>query len=476
MKCIARFNNFHLKRNINPYRIITAVGFIVSVALILLTPLQMPDPDDWAYYNGTLNFSHGHFTIDNYTLMKQAGEIGRQGGWLIQYLPVKFNKWALEKAPGVVFYLIPFYLAGLPRWSTILLALGMVIVTYMLLKRLSDEKAAMTGSLLILFTPIGLVMLNRVYMDTYASLAFLVMGGGLYIYYHLERGSLTPVRGGVLLFLAFFFTGWSVIVRYTNLPVAVILALHLVIIRITAWRKKQCTGVKKEIIPLALGIGLPVLAISLYDYYVFGSPLKYGYSYSPYPISFAFQYIGQVDAEGVSIPLQIIRYNTQGYLRNLLIGFPLMIIGIPGLLAVLYYKFFKMNRPEGNWSGLRSELPWSVLLVLIGWLVSVFFLYLGYEWTAGLQKGGGFVIFNRFLLPGLFPVVVICALVIARFPYKVLIPVMAVFLVYGSLLYAQWALNLYILPAWLTERTLDTRWPGYVFPPWTEAGIQFYKP
>jgi hypothetical protein len=468
--------DFNLKQNLNPYRIITAVGFIVSAALILLTPLQMPDPDDWAYYNGTLNFSHGRFAIDNYTLMKQAGEIGRQGGWLIQYLPVKFNKWALEKAPGVVFYLIPFYLAGLPRWSTILLALGMVIVAYILLKRLRDEKAAMTGSLLILFTPISLVMLNRVYMDTYASLAFLVMGGGLYIYYHLERGNLTPVKGGTLLFLAFFFTGWSVVVRYTNLPVAVILALHLVITRITAWRKKQGTGVRQEIIPLALGIGLPVLAISLYDYYVFGSPLKYGYSYSPYPISFAFQYIGQVDAGGVSIPLQIIRYNTQGYLRNFLIGFPLMIIGIPGFLAVLYYKFFKKNRPEGNWSGLRSELPWSVLLVLIGWFVSVFLLYLGYEWTAGLQKGGGFVIFNRFLLPGLFPVVVICALIMARFPYKVLIPVMIILVVYGSLLYAQWALNLHILPAWLTERTLDTRWPGYVFPTWTKAGIQFYKP
>ena len=32
----------------------------------------------------------------------------------------------------------------------------------------------------------SLVMLNRVYMDTYASLAFLVMGRGLYIYYHRE--------------------------------------------------------------------------------------------------------------------------------------------------------------------------------------------------------------------------------------------------------------------------------------------------
>jgi hypothetical protein len=476
MKMSALLQKFHLILKLNPYRVITGAGFIITAALILLTPLQMPDPDDWAYYDGVLNFSKGHFTIDNRTLMRQAQEIAEQGGWLIQYLSIKSNKWALEKAPGVVFYLIPFQLAGLPRWSNILLALGMVIVTYILLKRLRDEKTAMLGSLLMLFTPISLVMLNRVYMDTYASLAFLVMGGGLYLYYHLERGSLTPLKGGILLFLAFLMISWSVVVRYTNLPVAVIIALHLVIMRLIAWRKKQEVGLKKEVIPLVLGVGLPVLAIMLYDYFIFGSPLKYGYAYSPFPVKFAFQYIGQADTQGVSIPLQILRYNTQGYLRNFLIGFPLMIIAIPGFFVLLYYKFFRKHQPEGKWSGLGSELSWDVLLVLIGWFLSVFLLYLGYEWTAGLQKGGGFVLFNRFLLPGLFPAAVVCALFMARFPYRVLVPVMAILVVCGALLYAQWALELHVLPAFLTERTLDTRWPGYVFPPWTKAGIQFYRP
>jgi hypothetical protein len=337
----------------------------------------------------------------------------------------------------------------------------------------------MVGSLLMLFTPISLVMLNRVYMDTYASLAFLVMGAGLYIYYHLERNSLTPVKGGTLLFLAFFFTGWSVVTRYTNLPVAVIMALHLVVIRFIAWRKGQAAGFKPEILPLALGIGLPVLAILLYDYFVFGSPWTYGYAVSPYPIKFAFQYIGQVDSAGESIPLQILRNNWQGFSRNLLIGFPLLIIGIPGFAFVAYQKFaafFKWRRLEGKWSGFRSELPWDIFLILIGWFVSVFFLYLGYEWTAGIQKGGGFVIFDRFLLPGLFPVAVICALVMARFPWKVLLPVMLILVAFGAVLYAQWALGLHVLPDWISERTLESRWPGYLFPPWSEAGIKFYYP
>jgi len=189
-------------------RIIVGVGFIVAMALVLATPLRMPDPDDWAYYYGVKNFSQGHFTLDNSTFFQQARETGKQGGALIQYLHIKHDTWVLEKAPGAVFYLVPFQKLGVPRYANVLLALGMVVVTFILLKRLRDEKAAMVGSLLMLFTPIGLVMLNRVYMDTYASLAFLVMGGGLYIYYHLERDKLTSRKGGILLFLAFFFIGW----------------------------------------------------------------------------------------------------------------------------------------------------------------------------------------------------------------------------------------------------------------------------
>jgi hypothetical protein len=463
-----------LSKYITVYRIIVGIGFIIAMALMLVAPLQMPDPDDWAYYYGVKNFSQGYFTIDNPTLYQQAMETGQQGSMLLQYLPIGYNKWALEKAPGCVFYLVPFQKMGIPRYGNVLLALGMVIVTFILLKRLRDEKAAMIGSLLMLFTPISLVMLNRVYMDTYSSLAFLVIGGGLYIYYHLERDRFSSWKGGILLFLAFFFVGWSVISRYTNLPIAVVLFLHLVVTRFIAWRKQQNTGFRMEILPLVLGIGLPMVAMLLYDYFVFGSPLKTGYSISPYPIKFAFQYLGQVDMNGVSIPGQILSYNLQGAARNLLIGFPLLIIGIPGFLVILYQKFFKSRRSTEKWSSLRTELPWDILTILICWFVFVFFLYLTYEWTAGLKEGGGFVLFNRFYLPGLFPVAIVCALIMARFPYKVLIPVLVIIIVFGVMLYAQWDWNLHILPDWLTERTLETWWPGYIFPPWTNAGMQFY--
>jgi hypothetical protein len=470
MKGIMKINKLHLRQYFTLNRIIVGVGFIIATALILATPLQMPDPDDWAYYHGVQNFSQGHLTVGNLTQYQQALDTVHHGSSLLQYLPLENNKWALEKSPGYVFYLVPFSLMHIPRWGNVLLELGMVIVTFMLLKRLRDERAAMVGSLLMLFTPIAMIMLNRAYMDTYASLALLVIGGGLYIYYHLERTRLSPAKGGTLLFLGFFFIGWSVIARYTNLPIAVVLFLHWVIMRLIAWRKGQDTGIKPEIIPLVLGIGLPVAVLLLYDYFVFGSALKYSYSFSPYPIKFAFQYLGQVDAYNQSIPLQIIKYNSEGFARNLFIGFPLLIIGIPAFIAVLCHKFAgfsKQPKPEGKWSSIRSELSWDIILVLIGWFISVFLLYLMYEWTAGIKEGGGFVIFDRFLLPGILPIVIICALVMARFPLKVLIPVMVIIVAIGCVLYAQWALDLHILPSWVTERTLEGRWYGYIFPPWT---------
>jgi len=112
-----------------------------------------------------------------------------------------------------------------------------------------------------------------------------------------------------------------------------------------------------------------MLAILLYDYFVFGSPLTYGYSLTPFPTKFAFQYLGQVDANGESIPAQIIRYDMEGFSRNLLIGFPLLIIGIPGFAVVLYHKFaayFKRDRSSEKGLSLRTECH--------GYLINIDFL------------------------------------------------------------------------------------------------------
>jgi hypothetical protein len=151
------------------YRIAVALGFLIAMGMTLAIPVRMTDPDDWAYYFGVQNFSQGHLVVDDQTHSRQERQARQQGGQLVQYWNIGDNRWAFEKAPGYVFYLVPFELFGIPRGSNVVLALGTVIVIFMLLKRLRDEKTAMIGALLMLFTPVGLLMLNRSYMDTYAS-------------------------------------------------------------------------------------------------------------------------------------------------------------------------------------------------------------------------------------------------------------------------------------------------------------------
>ena len=431
-----------LARHVNVYRVIAAVGFIIAMVLVMVIPAQMSGASPWAYYYGVKNFSHGKLVIDNQLFSQQMKEAGQQGGMLMQYVPIGPNKWALEKAPGYVFYMVPFEWLGIPRWGNVLLAAGTVLVTFLWLKRLRDEKTACLGSLLILFTPIGLIMLNRAYMDTFASLAFLAMGGGLYFYYLLDREKWSQSRGGALLFLAFLLISWSVVTRYSNLPIAIILALHFLITRFISLRKGDSARLGSEITSVILGVGLPMAVLLLYNYFVFGSPLDYGYKHTIFPVKFAYEYLGQVNASGQSLPLQIIIDNLKTVPQALFMGFPLLVIGIPAAIIVLWQKFSCRRGVQGRWNGLSAELPWGTLLVLIGWFLSVYILYMMYEFTAEFLKSGtSFFRYSRYYLPGLFPVAIICALVISRFPRKFSIPLMVLIIAAGAILYFQVALN-----------------------------------
>jgi hypothetical protein len=433
-----------LRRYLNVYRIAVVCGLVLAAALALAYAPQMSGASPWAYYYGLQNFSHGKLVVDDQLHNQQVRDARQKGGMLMQYLKIGNNRWAMEKAPGYVFFATPFEKTGIPRGANIVLAAGMVLVTYLLLKRLRDEKTACAGSLLLLLAPETLYTLNRTYMDSIAALSFLVMGGGLYIYYHLERHKHRPVTGGALLFLAFLLAGWSVVTRYTNFLVVAVLALHFIITRLMDYRRGERTKIAAETFAAVLGAGIPLAVILLYDYYVFGSPLEYGYSYTTFPIKFAFQYFGQVDKSGQSLPVQIILENLRTAPWSLLLSFPLLAIGIPGFLAVLIHKvirlFHRDNLPSRR-SGPGGDLSWGLLLVLTGWFVSVFFLYLTYEFTAELRPNfNPYYAIGRFYLPGLFPVAVITSLIVARWPFKLNVPVLLLAVVSGSVLYTHYVL------------------------------------
>jgi len=114
----------------------------------------------------------------------------------------------------------------------------------------------------------------------------------------------------------------------------------------------------------------------------------------------------------------------------------------------------------GKWSVLHSEMPWNILLVLVAWFTGVFGLYLMYEWTASFQGAGNFVVFDRFYLPGLFPIIVICALILARLPGWIYIPLTLAAVAFGGVIYAQWAWNFNVLPGWFSNQGFGRGFPG----------------
>jgi hypothetical protein len=233
------------------------------------------------------------------------------------------------------------------------------------------------------------------------------------------------------------------VTRQSDLLVAVVLALHFGVTRLISFFKGERSRLPWEIPSVALGAGIMAAGLLLYNYYVFGSPLDYGYHYSVMPVQFAYEYLGQVNAAGQSIPLQIIIDNLKSVPQALVTGFPLLVIGIPALYVVLYFKFFhKKGKPTGWWSSLRDELPWDRLLVLIGWFLSVYVLYMMYEFTAEyLTETTSFFRYARYYLPGFFPVAIVSALVVVRLPKKFILPIVTAVIIAGAVLYFQVALN-----------------------------------
>ena len=434
------FCNRVLKRHVTVYRIITAIGLIGAVCLSLAIPAHMMEPDDWSYYYAIHNFADGKLVVTDEIHNEQSSETQGQVGHFIDYVNIGTDKWALEKAPGYVFFEIPFELMGIPRWGNVLLALGVTVVTFLLLRRLRDEKAACIGALMMLFTPVSLVMLNRSYMDTFAAGAFLVMGGGLYIYWVLERARLNRVAGAGLLFVAFLLIAWSVVTRYTNIAVAAFFALHFAFLVIGGFIKRAKTNLKFEIPAAILGIGIPLVALLLYDKAVFGSPFDYGYKYTTGDITFAFQHIGELTRSGQSIFWNIIKTNLQIAPRDLLLGFPLLVIALIGLGFGLYRLFSarKGKIAENTNLPINPKLNWDIVLLLLGWFAGGFLLYIMYEWTANTQMGGRpFIVFARFYFPGLFPIAVFSSMFLSKLRAQIALAVAAALVIAGSIIYVQ---------------------------------------
>jgi len=115
----------------------------------------------------------------------------------------------------------------------------------------------------------------------------------------------------------------------------------------------------------------------------------------------------------------------------------------------------KHREPAGTWANLNAGLPGDILLVLTGWFIAVFGLYMLYEFTSTTTMSGlphiqmrqlSFVVIARFYLPGLFPMVVLTSLIAARFPVKLWAALLVTAIVIGSIIYAQSAIGPTLIP------------------------------
>ena len=415
------------------YPILAAAAFIAVVILLLVVPDRFKEPDDWAYRYAVENMSHGRLTVDDTLHKQQVTEAAQQGGQLGQYVQIRDHTWAFEKSPGYVYFLIPFFLAGVPQLANMVLATGLALATYLLLKRLKDEQTACLGVFFVLFTPIGLAMMQREYMDSFSSAAFLGIGGALYIYYCLSANMSNQKYASITLFSAGFLLAAGVASRYTDATVAGVFAAHFIITRVLKIRQGKWSRVWREGLPLAVGAAIPIALLLWYQYAVFGSLFTYGYEYTKGDVTFAYQYLGDPRF------WQIISTNIRHLSWPLVIGFPLLLLSIPAGIIGSWQKITngvgRLRKYHRNdwW----PELTPGIWMLMLGWVIAVFGLYVMYQWTANQGTGRPFITVTRFYLPALFPLAMFAALLLRKIPGKLAVFSIAVAVISGGLLFAQ---------------------------------------
>jgi hypothetical protein len=416
------------------YRTITALGVVLAFFLTLIIPLHMKENSDWSFQYAIHNFSQGWLTLDAGTFNIEEIEVKNNGGLLSQYALMGNGRLALTEAPGYIFYLLPFYLIHAPELGNFVLAMGMAAVVYLLLKRLKDEKTACLGSLLLMFTPVSLAMMQRTYADSFGASAFLAMGGGLYIYWCLRQSELSSRSAGVLLFLAGLGLGCSVSANYYNALVLLVFVLHFIYIFVRTWLAGRGHEAVWSSVWSGLGLAIPLAGLLIYQEAVFGSPWRFGLQYTRLPVSF---------------DLYFLRPNIKFVTVALLVGFPLLLPGVTAFCASFYQKIRTLvlrNNPGyviDRWPELRLD----ILLLMAGWMAAVYGLYLNYEWTANTQViSMPFIVMARYYLPAAFPLTIMAVLLFKRVPRKLSLVLTILVMVWGIVFFAQTSLSDAVVP------------------------------
>ncbi|NJN53977.1 MAG: hypothetical protein HC804_03985, partial [Anaerolineae bacterium] len=190
---------------------------LTALLLTLIVPykqgrLRMPEP--WSYELAAESFAQGKWVLSTAELAAAHTKIRLQGGQLTQYIKVTPEQWAFRQSPGHPLEMTLFTRMGMPRLVNVFLAMLAVLVTYPLLASRYNERMALLGVTLLLWSPLSLLALHHYQMDTFAGGIWPLIAGTLLLWYVEGIGS--KQYATVILFLSGAATGWSVVVRQTN--------------------------------------------------------------------------------------------------------------------------------------------------------------------------------------------------------------------------------------------------------------------
>jgi hypothetical protein len=258
-------------------------------------------------------------------------------------------------------------------------------------------------------------MLQRSFFFSFAAASFLGMGGGLYIYYCLRCGELSRRAAYGVLFLAALGLGCGVFASYANVWVCVVFLIHFIYLHVRLYK----SGRKNETLWAAgcffLGLLVPLVGLLIYQNAVFGAPFSFGFQYTELPVGFSLW----------SVPNNIGQTAVAW-----LVGFPLLLSGLAALIWALYRR------------SSQSVFSMDLILLLAGWVLAVFGLYLTYEWTAASDMAGmPFIVLARYALPGLLPLLLLSILWLDKLPRRAWWGVAVSLLIWGVMFFAQSALS-----------------------------------
>ena len=406
------------------FRCVAVLVFIVAQGVVLSIPVMVQEPSDWGLRAAVRNFSQGQLVITDDQYIQHSIDARSEGWWFHSYGRVSEDSWAFTSAPGYAFFLVPFEQFGFPQLGLSFLSAGLVAVLYLLLARMRDEKTALIGVILLLFTPLYLAMWQRVYSDALAAFALNGMGGGLYLYYWLSRERLSPRMGAITIFAAGLLLIASITMCYTNIIIAFVFGAHFLVMSIRYFQRKV------KILPVGLFFGLgalvPGLGLLIYHGMVFGSPFTYGGAFAQLQVNFAWSY-----APGTFYG--IVKNNISQLWVPLLIAMPVLIVSAPAIMVVAHGKGF-LSRKLDLW----PEIPAHIFHLLWVWALVIFGLFAMYDWTS-FQDGAKFPfpLLTRFYLPALFPLVIVAALMIRRLSTKYWAGILVALSGLGLLFYVQ---------------------------------------